>query len=97
MGDCCAACLMELTKRGTCEKFQGIDPVASKKIIDNSFVDDISLAGSKSECLRFKGNMDPYACLTNGSISQILKAGGFEVKAIAVSLARWNCIGEIGK
>ena len=86
MGDCCAACLMELIKRGTCEKFQNIDPVASKKIIDNSFVDDISLARSKTECLRFKGNMDPYTCLTDGSISQILKAGGFEVKAIAVSL-----------
>ena len=85
MGDCCAACLMELTKRGTCVKFEKIDPVASKKIIENSFVDDISLAGGKDECLRFKGNMDPVTCLTDGTISQILAAGGFQVKAIALS------------
>ena len=42
MGDCCSACYMELAKRGTCEMFADIDPIAAKKIVERSFVDDIS-------------------------------------------------------
>ena len=54
-------------------------------LLDNFFVDDISLQGTAAECSRFKGNMDPETCLTDGTVSQILAAGGFQVKAIAVS------------
>ena len=85
MGDCCAACFMELTKRGTCKIFREIDPVAAKKTADDSFVDDVSTGGTKAECERFKGNMDPETCLCDGTIPQILAAGGFQVKAVAVS------------
>ena len=85
MGDCCAACFMELTKRGTCKMFGEIDPVAAKKTADDSFVDDVSTGGTKAECERFKGTMDPETCLCDGTIPQILAAGGFQVKAVAVS------------
>ena len=85
MGDCCAACFMELTKRGTCKMFKDIDPVAAKKTADDSFVDDVSTGGTKPECDRFKGSMDPETCICDGTIPQILAAGGFQVKAVAVS------------
>ena len=85
MGDCCAATFMELTKRGTCDMFKEIDVVAARKIAEYSFVDDITTGGTSAECARFKGNMNPDTLVCDGTMSQILAAGGFQVKAIAVS------------
>ena len=85
MGDCCAACYMELTKRGTCEMFEDIDVVAAKKIVKMSYVDDISVGGNKAEVMRFKGNMDPVTLVCDGTIPQILSSGGFDIKAISVT------------
>ena len=85
MGDICASCFMELTKRATAEMSKEIDEVAAKKIAEDSFVDDVSTGGTKAECDRFKGTMDPDSCLCDGTIPQILGSGGFQVKAIAVS------------
>jgi hypothetical protein len=85
MGDSPAACFMELTRRGTAEMSRHIDPVASKKIGDDAFVDDITTGGTKEECERFKGNMDPETCACDGTIPQILLTGGYVVKAMGMS------------
>ena len=75
---------MELTKRGTAEMSEHIDPVASKKIRDDSFVDDITTGGTKEVCERLKGNMDPDTCACDGTIPQILETGGFLIKAMGI-------------
>ena len=85
MGDTCAACLMELTKKGTCKMSRDVDPVAAKKIEDNSFVDDVSTGGNKQEVDRFKGKMNPETLECDGTMPQILSSGGFSIKAIAVT------------
>ena len=85
MGDGPAACFMELTRRGTAEMSRYIDPVASEKIGEDAFVDDITTGGTEEECLRFKGNMDPETCVCDGTIPQILLTGGYVVKAIGMS------------
>ena len=85
MGDIPAATFMELTKRKTADMAKQIDPVAAKKIKEDSFVDDLSTGGTREECLRFKGTEDPITLLCDGTFSRILGEGGFEIKAIALS------------
>ena len=85
MGDCPAACLMTLTMRGTAEMSKEIDVVASEKVEDDSFVDDITTGGTEEECARFKGNEDPETCKCDGTIPRMLKSGGYDVKAMAKS------------
>ena len=80
MGDCPAACLMTLTMRGTAEMSKEIDMVASKKLDEDSFVDDITTGGTEEECARFKDDQNPETCKCDGTIPQILKSGGYDVK-----------------
>ena len=85
MGDNPAANFMELTKKKTDDRGQHIDQVATRKAKNESFVDDLSTGGSKEECLRFKGREDPHTLECDGTIPQILEAGGFKLKAMAMS------------
>ena len=55
MGDSPAACLMELTRNMTAERAKHVDPIASKKLKKDAFVDDIPTGGTNAECDRFKG------------------------------------------
>ena len=85
MGDSPAACFMELTKRGTAKMSRHIDPEASRRIESDSFVDDITTGGTREECERFRGEIDPDSCVCDGTIPLILKSGGFEIKAMAMT------------
>lgn len=85
MGDCPAACLMTLTMRGTADMSKEIDMVASQKLGDDSYVDDITTGGTEEECARFKGNEDLETCKCDGTIPRIMKSGGYDVKAMAKS------------
>ena len=85
MGDSPAACLMELTRNMTAERAKHVDPVASKKVKKDAFVDDIPTGGTKAECDRFKGKEDPDTLACDGTIPEILSYGGYEVKAMGQS------------
>ena len=85
MGDSPAACLMELTRNMTAERAKHVDPIASKKLKKDAFVDDIPTGGTKAECDRFKGREDPDTLACDGTIPEILSFGGYEVKAMCKS------------
>ena len=85
MGDTPAANFMELTKKKTADMFKVIDLIAANKIKNDSFVDDISTGGTKDECERFKGQEDSETLICDGTIPRILKAGGWDLKAMAMS------------
>ena len=72
MGDSPAANFMEITKRKTADRGAHIDVVGSKRLKKDSFVDDINTGGTKLECVRFKGNMDPVKLSCDDTMQQIL-------------------------
>ena len=85
MGDTPAATFMELTKRATAKMAADIDRVAAKKIMEDTFSDDLTTGGSEAECKRFKGTEDPVSLACDGTIPRMLGAGGFEVKAMGMT------------
>ena len=82
-GDGPAACQLEVSKQKTAELGKSIDEEASKKMIDDSYVDDTFSGGNKESIDRMVGVVQEDGNY-NGTISQILALGGFKVKAFAV-------------
>ena len=85
MGDTPSANFMELAKRKTAEMAAEIDKAAAKKIKEDTFSDDLTTGGKRTECERFKGTEDPVSLTCSGTIPKILRVGGFEVKAMGLS------------
>ena len=84
-GDTPSAALLEICLRRTIQMFREVDLVAARRLLNDMFVDDVTSGGTEVEVIRFKGEEDPetYAC--DGTMSQILRGGGFSLKAIAVT------------
>ena len=82
-GDVPAACFLEISKKKTAELGKDIDEVAAKKIIEDTYVDDGFTGGNAETVKRIvgeKGEDGKY----DGTLSQILRIGGFEVKEIVI-------------
>ena len=84
-GDTPAAILLEICLRITIKMFGYIDIVASRRLFNDMFVDDVTSGGSKEEVLRFKGNEDPETLACDGTMPEILKGGNFTLKAVALT------------
>jgi hypothetical protein len=85
-GDTPAAALLEICLKHIIMMFYLIDPIAAERLLHDKFVDDITSGGDVEQVRRFKGNEDPETLACDGTMSQILGGGNFELKAIAVSL-----------
>ena len=82
-GDVPAACFLEISKKKTAELGKDIDEVAARKLIEDTYVDDGFTGGNAETVKRIvgeKGEDGKY----DGTLSQILRIGGFEVKEIVV-------------
>ena len=82
-GDRPAACQLEVSKRKIAKLGEKIDPQASAKLIQDSYVDDVFSGGSSSDIKRMVGVRDKDGCY-NGTISKILALGGYEVKEFVI-------------
>ena len=80
-GDAPAANLLEIARNMTAEAGKDIDPVAARKIKDDSYVDDNLSGGTAEEVSRMKGER-----LADGSYSgtfrQILEKGNLKAKVM---------------
>ena len=65
--------------------FSSIDPVAARRLLNDMFVDDITSGGDDMEVARFKGTEEQDTLACDGTMSQILRGGGFSLKAIALT------------
>ena len=84
-GDTPAAILLEICLRITIKMFGYIDIVASRRLFNDMFVDDVTSGGSEEEVLRFKGNEDPETLACDGTMPEILDGGSFTLKAVALT------------
>ena len=80
-GDCPAANFLEIGRNMTAEAGKDIDPVASKKIEEDCYVDDGVTGGSKAEVQRMKGVRLEGGFYT-GTLSEILARGKLKAKVI---------------
>ena len=83
-GDLPAATFLELGKGLTADAGEHIDPVATRKIKQDSYVDDGVTGGTKAEVAKMKGTRLPDGTYT-GTFSQILKLGDLNVKGMVSS------------
>ena len=72
-----------MSKKKVAELGKFIDEEASKKIVEDSYVDDTLSGGDKATVERMVGKRDA-AGKYDGTISQILGLGGFEVKEFII-------------
>ena len=84
-GDKIAAVLLQIAIRLTSELYREIDLVASHKLLNDMFVDDLVSGGELTEVLRFMGNRDKDTGKRNGTMVQILERGGLYLKAMQKS------------
>ena len=82
-GDRSAACQLESSKKKIAKAGESIDPEASRKLIDDTYVDDGFSGGKKESIERMVGVKDANGKY-DGTISQILALGGFEVKEFVI-------------
>ena len=80
-GDIPAANCLEIGRDLTAEEGSEIDPVAARKIKDDSYVDDNVVGGTAEEVKRMKGVRLPDGTFT-GTMRQILDKGGLKMKVI---------------
>ena len=83
-GDIPAATLLELGKSLTADAGVNIDPVASRKLKQDFYVDDAVTGGSRSEVNRFKGSRSTDGKYT-GTFSRILGLGNLNIKVMVAS------------
>ena len=88
-GDKPAGAYLDIVINETAERWKDIDPVASSKIMNDRYVDDIATGGSPSEVRRMAGeliNSDSKTNFeTNGTLSKILSNGNLFLKAVVTS------------
>ena len=82
-GDKPAACQLEVSKRKIAKLGESIDPIASAKLIEDSYVDDGFSGGTEEEISRMVGSQDKLGNY-NGTLSQILALGGYQVKEFVI-------------
>ena len=80
-GDIPAANCLEIGRDLTAEEGSEIDPVAARKIKDDSYLDDNVGGGTAEEVKRMKGVRLPDGTFT-GTMRQILDKGGLKMKVI---------------
>ena len=83
-GDRCAACQLEVSKDLIADENKQIDYEAAQRIKDDVYVDDGLTGGSEEQVHRFVGDKLADGSFS-GTIPQILKRGGFKLKAIVKS------------
>ena len=83
-GDRCAACQLEVSKDLIADENKQIDYEAAQRIKDDVYVDDGLSGGSEEQVHRFVGDKLADGSFS-GTIPQILKRGGFKLKAIVKS------------
>ena len=83
-GDLPAANLLEIGRNMTADDGQHIDPVASRKIKDDSYVDDNVGGGTTDEVKRMQGDRLPDGTYS-GTMRQILDRGNLKMKVIVRS------------
>ena len=86
-GDRPAAALLEIVIRITVTMFGDIDTMASKKLVNDRFVDDLISGGTDEQVQRFMGNEDPMTLQCDGTMPTILSKAKLYLKALA-------CTGE---
>ena len=79
-----AANFLEIGRNLTADAGASIDPVAARKIKDDSYVDDNLSGGTRKEVARMKGDTLADGS-TTGTITQILAVGNLKAKVIVVS------------
>ena len=83
-GDRPAAAFLEIAIRRTAHLNQHIDPLASRRVIEDRYVDDLSTGGTPSEVNRFMGK--PTVDMQHdGTIPQILSKGSLRLKVMVFS------------
>ena len=83
-GDRPAAAFLEIAIRRTAEMHKAIDPVASQRIQNDRYVDDLSTGGSPDEVHRFVGDEhEDFQC--NGTIPSILAQSSLRLKVLVSS------------
>ena len=80
-GDLPAANCLEIGRNLTADKGEHIDPIASKKIKADSYVDDNVSGGTKQEVKRMKGERLPDGTYS-GTMRQILDLGNLKMKVL---------------
>ena len=83
-GDRCAATQLEVAKDLAADEGKDIDPVASNKIKEDTYVDDGLTGGTVEEVARFMGVKSADGTFT-GTMPQILAKGNFKLKAMVRS------------
>ena len=83
-GDRLAATALECGKRQSADLGEEIDPIASKRIKEELYVDDGVTGGTKEEIERFVGHKKEDGSY-DGTIQQILGLGGFPIKCFVSS------------
>lgn len=83
-GDLYASLILEIAKRKVATLGHNIDPLPATQIIDQTFVDDIMLGGTKEDVTRMRG-MRTVKGLYTGMVAHILAIGGMQAKFTAVS------------
>ena len=83
-GDIPAANLLEIGRNLTADEGWEIDPIAARKIKDDSYVDDNVGGGTTEEVKRMKGSRLADGTFT-GTMRQILDKGGLKMKVIVSS------------
>ena len=82
-GDTPAACLLEVSKQKVALLGKEIDPEASEKLVQDSYVDDCASGGTKEAVSRMVGVADENGNYS-GTISSILALGGYKVKEFVI-------------
>ena len=83
-GDLPAGLMLELVKRRAATLGVEVDPMAAQQIMDDSYVDDIILGGSREEVQRMKGHLQEDGTYS-GTVTRILGLCGMRPKFLAVS------------
>ena len=84
-GDRPAASFLEIAIRRTAEMHQSIDPLASARIKEDRYVDDLSTGGSPMEVARFMGSETEEQFQHDGTIPTILAKGSLRLKVLVCS------------
>jgi len=84
-GDRPAASFLEIAIRRTAEMNRSIDPLASTRIKEDRYVDDLSTGGSPMEVARFMGSETEEQFQHNGTIPKILSKGSLHLKVLVCS------------
>ena len=83
-GDCCAATQLEVAKDLVADAGEYIDPEASSRIKDDTYVDDGMTGGTKEQVMRFLGSKSADGSF-DGTFAQILGLGNFKMKGATFS------------